>query len=249
MKQYKAQCFFCRPYDNQIHSRIEREIVDNEFTQRSVWGFRVHERRQEHLHAVYIEKQIVVEKIIDPFGNSSEFERISYSQVDFQLSVSPPHLIIFQPPRTYRKLISQLAHFVDYTIAIQNKNVDLFSWAKSLENKGISGVVTKANIFPITYDKMTSGKLSLVSGNDLRKKIQKLLSATSYTVKQIKIIFDDKIGIPAVELFNNGKIVFSRPLNSENFKIFYETFYALTLSAEQSHSPDGKKRGGADANE
>lgn len=247
MNQAKAQCFFCTPYNQQVHSKIESEILRNEFNEGSTWGFRVLTRRQHYLQAVYIEKKTFIEKIIDPFGNTSEFERVAYNQMDFQLSITPPQILIFQPPRNYRKLINQLAQCVDYTIAIENRNVKLFDWVKMLINQGIEGVITKADIDPIIYDKFTTGKLNLSGNNSLREKIVQLLSGTTYIIKNLKIVFSDKLNHPDVELFSNGKVSFSHPVDTDCFKIFYDTFCMLTENVEQSHSPDGEKRGGTDA--
>lgn len=247
MNHHKAQCFFCTPYDSHVHSRIEREIIRNEFNEDSVWGFRIHSRRQQFLQAVYIEKKIFTEKIIDPFGNTTELERIAYNQIDFQLSTSQPQILIFQPPRNYRNLINQLAQFTDYTVAIKNKTVKLFDWVILLAEKGLEGVVNKVNIDPITYDKSTTGKLTLAGQSDLREKIVKLLVGKSYIVKNLNLISSDQFDTPAVELFSNGKVIFSRPVDSEHFIQYYDTFCKLTENAEQLHSPDGVNVGGADA--
>lgn len=228
MNQPKAQCFFCTPYNHRLHSKIESEILRNEFNKKSTWGFRVLTRRQDYLQAVYIEKKIFTEKTTDPFGNIREFKRVDYSQIDFQLSITQPQIIIFQPPKNYKKLINQLAQCADYTIAIENRNIKLFDWVKMLKDRGIEGVVTKANIDQINYDKFTTGKLTLAGNNDLSEKIIKLLSGTSYIIKNLRITFSDKSDHPDVDLYSNGKIAFSRPVDTDYFKIFYDTFCTLT---------------------
>lgn len=227
MNQRKAQCFFCKPYNDQIHSKLENEILQNEFSQDTLWGFRVQTRRKGCLQAIYIEKQTFIEELIDPFGNTTVSERISYSQIKFQISSSPPHLLIFQPPRNYRKLINQLAQYTDYSIAIENKTVRLFDWVDILVKRHLENIVTRANIYPINYDKVTTGKLTLSSNIDLKGKITQTLSNTSYNIKSLKLKFKDKI--PDVELYNDGKLIFSRPVESNIFEIFYEAFYELTL--------------------
>lgn len=232
MNQNKAQCFFCNPYDYQTHSKIENGIVENEFSPDSTWGFRLHSRRQDYLRAVYIEKHTFVERTTDPFGNSTELERVTYNQIDFQVSVKPPHLLIFKPPINYRKLINQLAQLADYTIAIENKNVNLLRWLELLENKNLKGTVIKANIHPINYDNYTTGKLSLASSVDLREKIDKLLSGNSFTIKNLKIVFKNSESIPDVELYRNGKIIFSRPTDKMNFEVFYDAFCKLAINLE-----------------
>ena len=236
MKLSKAHCFFCSPYDQELHSKIENEILLNEFKPGSLWGFRLHSRRQHYLQAVYIEKQILSEKITDPFGNITEYERVTYHQMDFQLSDCPPHILIFNPPRNYRKLLNQLAQFTDYTVAIKNRSVSLFDWVEILRKHDMNGIITKANINPIKYDLNTNGRLSLTSHIDLTDRIVKLLSGTSYLIKNLKITFTENLSIPDVELYSNGKVVFSRPVEIDTFMLFYDTFYKLTSKTEQKHS-------------
>ena len=227
MNQYKSQCFFCSPYDKKLHSKIETEIINNEFKKDSIWGFRVYSRRNDTIQAVYIEKKTYIEKIIDPFGEIQEFNRVTYNQIDFQLSIVPPHILLFQPPREYRKLLNQLAQFADYTIAIDIKVVKLLDWVDLIINQGFKCIVKKANINSINYDKYTSGKLTLVSGVDLKDKIDKLIPNSSYSLKQLSISFCEKSDIPNVDLFSDGKIIFTQPVDLDIFKILYDSFCKL----------------------
>ena len=228
MKHRKAQCFFCSPYDRKNHSKIENEILQNEFTQDSSWGFRMLSRRSNCLQAVYIEKLTYLEKVIDPFGVTSEFERVSYHQIEFQLSTYPPNILIFQPPRNYRKLINQLAQFVDYKVVIESKNTKVFDWVDLLMKSGMEGIVTKVNVDQISYDKLTTGKLTLIGHHDVRERVHQLLPETSFFIKNAKIAFNKTVNLPDVEIFANGRIIFKSSIPIEDFKTFYDTFFQLT---------------------
>lgn len=228
MDQHKAQFFFCKPYDKRTHSLIESEIIRNEFKPESIWGFRLVVRRSTYLQAVYIEKKTIVERVTDPFGKIADFERVVYTQIDFQLSLSKPNIIIFKPPRNYRKLLNQLAQFSNFSIAIENKSVDLFDWVKILNDHGITGEIVKINVDPVRYDKLTFGKLMLVGKKELQKRVTNLLSDVRYEVKNLKLEFTgDQGGIPNVELYRDGKVDFAKSIDSEKFKIFSDTFCQL----------------------
>lgn len=228
MKQHKAQCFLCSPYSSSFHSKIEKEILRNEFTKDSTWGFKMLSRRSSYFQAVYVEKLIYTEKTVDPFGVDTEIERVSYDQIEFQVNIYKPNILIFQPPRNYRKLINQLAQFVDYAIAIETKDIKVFDWIDLLVANGINGIVTKINVDQICYDKATTGKLTLISVNDVRERFHQILQKTNYFVKNAKISFDEKVNLPEVEIFSNGKIVFKSPVAVENFKPFYDAFFEVT---------------------
>lgn len=237
MKQHKAQCFICSPYDSKIHSIIESEILRNEFRQESTWGFRIKTRRNNILQAVYVEKLIYSEKVVDPFGNTTEFERVSYNQIEFQLSTFPPNILIFQPPRNYRKLINQLAQFFNYSIAIESKEIKVLDWVDLLTRNGLEGRVTKVDVDQVRYDESTTGKLILIGHHDVRERLYQLLTGTNFSIKNAKISFEKKVSLPDVELFSNGKIIFKYPVPTEDFKYFYDAFFALTeqQKPEQSH--------------
>jgi len=184
-------------------------------------------KRNNYIQAVYIEKLTYLEKVIDPFGGTTEFERVSYQQIEFQLSTFQPNVLIFQPPRNYRKLINQLAQFVDYEIAIETKEVKVFDWIDSIMDIGMTGVVTKVNVDPVNYDKSTVGKLILTGHYDIRERVYQLLAGTSFFVKNAKITFSENMHLPDVEIYSNGKIIFKHPVSIESFKNLYDAFCSL----------------------
>lgn len=222
MRQNKAQCFICNPYNKDIHSRIESEILKNEFNKESTWGFRVLERRDDSIHASYVEKIAYLETVEDPFGNKLEYERVLYQNIEFRLNVSSPHIIIFKLPRNFRKLFSQIAQTVNFEISIEGKSIDLNNWIDRIVSD-VKGYVCSINIDQIKYDNNTEGKLSLVGSDDVRISMNRLLEGKSYLIKSVKICSADDFGND-IDLFANGKVVFKYPVGYGEFEKLYKSF-------------------------
>lgn len=223
----KSLCFYCEPYDSDIHRKIEYGIISNEFLKKSIYGFRIHSRRENYLYASYIEKKKLVEKITDPFGVVTEFKRITYQQIDFQIKKEPPQIIIFNPGNSYRKLINQIAQLADYSIAIENKSIDLIGWGKFIFKYGLKGRISNVYIDKIIYNNYTIGKLFLSSSKDIEKMINLLMGEKKHLIKKIKINFTDIKNFASVELYSNGRIAFPLEVENKYFDIFYEIFNNL----------------------
>jgi hypothetical protein len=193
-------------------------------------GFQVHSRRTDSINASYIEKREYIEEVTDPFDNKIEFQRIEYQQTQFLIKKESPNIIIYNPSRYYRKLLNKIAQLTEYNLVIEDKSVDLFQWVKEISKDGVAGKVSKMKVERIKYDSKTTGSLTLSSETDLRPKIVKILGSKSYSLKKVTIIYDKNPDLPRMDLFSNGRIVFSRPVDYTDFDKIYQAFNKIVLS-------------------
>lgn len=224
MNHQKVISFFCDPYSLELHRLIENSIEKNLFNQASSWGFKYHKKRNGYIHADYIEKQLIKERIVDPFGVETEYERTVYNKIEFILRIDTPNILIFAPPRTHRRAINQLAQFTDYSIAILNKQADLYKWVDAISEIGYQGELVKINIDPIKFSENTLGKITLTGDKELKSTCQKLIDDASFSLKNVRVRFNHKTGLPDVDLFSNGKVCFNKSVDMSVINEFYQVF-------------------------
>lgn len=224
----KSICFFCDPYDTNLHKKIEDEIVANQYAVNGSSGFQIAYRRFSNVYASYIEKREFAEIITDPFGNTTEFQRIEYQQIQFQLRQQPPHIIIFNPQRYYRKLLNIIAQFSSFTIAIEEKVINVIDWVSEVLKNDNDGKINKVEVEKIAYDSKTIGALSLSSDDDLRPKLETILESRPHFLKKVTVTFD-KIGRSNLELYSNGRITFQKAMEIDEFNSIYNAFCKILL--------------------
>ena len=223
----KSICFFVSPYNEKSHKEIETGILSNEFNSSNSYGFRIHSRRKGFINATLIEKIEFVEKIIDPFGDETQIQRIKYQNINFEIKNSPPQIVIFHPPNSYRKLLNQLAEYTNYNVSIESKTINLLVWAKKLYDSNFNGKIVKMNIKNILYDKTTIGNLTLIGENDLEKMGKEIIAGKKHLIKELRIALEDNATASYVDLNNVGKIKFNKPVGNELFEKLYDTFISI----------------------
>lgn len=66
-------------------SRIAKIILDHPFDPKTGIGFRLLSKSKEHVEAVFVERITTLEQIVDPYGETAEFETTRYSTSRFKL--------------------------------------------------------------------------------------------------------------------------------------------------------------------
>lgn len=227
LSQSKSICFFCSPYGEEVHTQIEKGIIADEYSLNRTYGFRIHQRRKQMLSATYIEKRLYVESVTDPFGSTTEYQRTIYKQIDFQLRLRAPQLIVYHPPTNFRNITNQLAHFTGYNLVVERKTVDLLKWINFLFEMKLPGKVIKLQLEKLVYDIATSGKLFLQSERNILPRLYDLMGKISYYPKKARVRFDEDVNLPDVDIGSNGTISFTRPVETTIFHDFYDGFYSI----------------------
>lgn len=102
--------------------------------------------------------------------------------------------------------------------------MNIEKWIFILKKEGLIGELTKLNIDPIRFDENTIGKITLSGTKELLDFGKRIVGDATYSVKNAKICFKSGNDIPDVEIFSNGKIGFSKPVNFDIFEKFLNTY-------------------------
>ncbi len=181
------------------------------------------------LSAVYVEKVVARETIIDIHGNETEIDVVRYPRYEFQIQHFGKEgeylLLIFNPPRSLKALVNFL------TLELSNK-IYFREMKLSIEN-----FVSRASLFEefshFTVDKVrakgvqVSGSsyadVSISSTADAYKDIESFLDRKSYKVSNIRMRVKTKYGHGKVEVSSAGLLGVDQNVFDEVLDFFFSS--------------------------
>jgi hypothetical protein len=181
------------PCDKGMYDRIVEGLNSDQFTSKVSSGFLIDSSRDEFVRARFIEKNEVVEKTIDPFGNENAIERTEYTQWAFRLQKQAPHLEIYNAPRQITSFVNRLGEFTRGTAAIYSPEVSVNAWLRAFNELELSTTVTGALIADLEIGESVLAKIVLSGERDVRKSINSVVNGRKYQLSQIlaKVKFKD----------------------------------------------------------
>jgi hypothetical protein len=190
-------------------AQLTARMKSMEFNSTQQHGFVIDKVRDDTLEARYIEKINYTDTIIDPFGNETSFDRMEYRQSAFKLTKSPPTLEFINPPRSLQAVLSRFSEITDFTVSIEELQVDVLAWAEDLL-KAVRGAgsldsmqISKLELGNKVYAKV------LVSGEkDIKDACAKLVGERKHILEKIRL----RLQAPfrgTIVLSNGGSAIFS----------------------------------------
>jgi hypothetical protein len=172
------------PCEKGIYDRIVDGINSDQFTAKASSGFLVDSSRGDFVQARFVERNEVVEKTTDPFGNESEIKRTEYTQLAFRLQRQAPQLEIYDAPRQINAFVNRLGEFTKGTAAIYSPEISVNAWLRAFGELELSMVVTGALIVNLELGDSVLAKIALSGERDVRKYINNVASGRKYQLAQ-----------------------------------------------------------------
>src|SRR5215469_13253307 len=112
---------------------LAAKMKSEPFREDRLQGFIVDRVREDSVEGRFIEKISYKETIKSPFGEEEVFDRVIYTQLEFNLSNKFPHLELWDAPRSTQAYISKLLEFSNFGVSIESLSVDLIEWTNLFE--------------------------------------------------------------------------------------------------------------------
>lgn len=187
-------------------------------------GFTKYETIQNGVSATFNRKSIVLEPVLDPFGDMLEFERVIFDQIDFSIQTISNRsclLTFYNPPKTVKPFIDFLSSDDGVDIAYGNLAIDLRNFMKVIrDNFGLKVFgISKVKVSNIPVAEKTKATLELSSSSDALRDLKLFIGNDNFKLDKIK----------ATGLFHESKLVFeisssaSATVPQEYFTIFNNT--------------------------
>lgn len=159
-------------------------LQENSFKSNTSNGFELIDYDKSTIVAKFIEKTIVKEVIIDPFGNTETIEITKYFILNFTLyyiANNSHFLILESPPRSIKCFINKLYELMGFGVFLINFSIDISKFIDILKQKYGSHAVriNSIKIGGVYLSNQTSAVIELISNGDLLKDLSNTIKITN----------------------------------------------------------------------
>ncbi|KQY03684.1 hypothetical protein ASE23_12870 [Rhizobium sp. Root73] len=171
-------------------------------------GFVLEQTRENYISGSYYERLSRVERIVDPFGRESVFERLEYRRSEFLIADAYYGLEIVNPNKSVHRLISRLIEVADYRLSLHPASVDPLAWAIACsELVGERYKIETILLADVALEGNATATISVKGGEDALAASRSVLNGRSGKTEKVQIRFAGRLGRA---LFNaNGMVVTS----------------------------------------
>lgn len=178
------------------------------FKEGSFDGFVLEQTRENLISGSYYERLSRVERIVDPFGRESVFERLEYRRSEFLITDAYYGLEIVNPNKSIHRLISRLVEVSDYRLSLHPANVDPLVWAiASSELVDEPYKIETILLADVALEGKATAKISVKGGDDALAASRSVLNGRASRTEKVEIRFAGKSGRALFDA--NGSLVTS----------------------------------------
>jgi len=190
------------------YNNVADNIVFNKFSENQQYGFKIYKRRENYIHASYIEVKEVEEEIENPLNNElTLYKRILFEKNDFIIENNLFGLELINPSRSSQHLLTAIASLSDFNITIKPLNYSLLKLIPILKLKLENLTINQIECTDIKITNLTSAKIiAKNSQNDLFDDLEKFLQNKEYLIENIKCGFYFNSHFSSFELSNHGSL-------------------------------------------
>ncbi len=169
-------------------AQLAARMKSMEFNSTQQHGFVIDKVRDDTLEARYIEKINYTDTITDPFGNETSFDRTEYRESAFRLTKTSPSLEFINSPRSLQAVLSRFSEITDFTVSIEELQVDVLAWAEELLKavKGAGGL-DSMQISKLELGNKAFAKLLVSGEKDIKDACAQLVGDRKHTLEKIRV--------------------------------------------------------------
>jgi hypothetical protein len=197
--------YSCKGLTSQKFKLLVRALLDNEFVENSVTGFRIEDARSEWVSGEYIEKTRFVESFIDPFGNDVEIPRLRFDVLKFQIFPTFPQIQLINPPRSSKNFLNEISRLLGFGVAIEIANPSLKKWIEEISAHCEDFEVKRVLYSEILIDSGIIGTLAVSGEGDVREGAKVFVGSKPSKMTKISFKATDAFGTYCCELSKNGR--------------------------------------------
>lgn len=155
-------------------------------------GFTKYEISNDGVAAIFNKKAVILEPVLDPFGDVLEFERVVFEQVNF--SIRPIGnkiclLTFYNPPKTVKSFIDFLSQAEGAKVAYGSLSVDIRNFMKVIRDGfGLKVFgIPKVKASNISVTERTRAVLELNSSGDAMHDLKAFVGNDEFKLDKIKV--------------------------------------------------------------
>lgn len=202
---------------NSKYNTVIDAILADQYNEEKDYGFKAYKRRDGLLHASYIYKHMIEEKVENPLTHESTiYQKVLYEQTDFVLINNQFGIELINPTKSVQRLLNIFASKANFNIIIKPLNLDLAKLLQILKTEFDSFVIHQIECKDIYIKQNTLMKLSAINKrSDVSCDVEEFLKDKHYTIDKIKCNFVLGSLSSSFELTDTGSL----KTNKNNFEV------------------------------
>jgi hypothetical protein len=165
---------------------VSKRLLANQYDEDRGRGFILTSSGKHRASGKFVEKITKPTIIVDPFGNETESQATIYYVSKFSFNSSSELMELESPPRSIRKLISELHSVIGLGMELSDIKVDPLVWLQELESLHSLVLVRHISSSEITVPKNGLAKISVSGKKDIRDEFARLIGKKSRVIDLVK---------------------------------------------------------------
>lgn len=165
---------------------LSKKLLSAQYDEERGRGFILSSSGRNRLVGKFVEKVTQRTMTIDPFGNEMESYSTTYYISKFHFETNSNLLELESPPRSIRKLASELHSIAGLGLELSDIKVDPLAWLNEIEKKYDSVLVHHISSSGITVPKNGLAKISVSGKKDIRKEFSDFVKEAPRVIDSIK---------------------------------------------------------------
>lgn len=190
-------------------SDLSKRLLSMQYDEELGRGFILSSSSSSRLAGKFVEKTIQRIITIDPFGNEIEAYNTTFYVSKFYYESNSNLLELESPPRSIRKLASELHSIAGLGLELSDIKVDPLTWLNEIEKDYKSILVHHISSSGITVPKNGLAKISVSGKKDIRREFSDLVTDKPRIIDSVR--FKGKLNGCSIsaELSRSGSIKYS----------------------------------------
>lgn len=184
---------------------LASKMLHLQYGEEKQYGFILTAIKENLISGKFVEKQVKVEKTIDPFGNETDLEKIIYQITKFVISDGKIGLELIDPPRGIGKFLEEVRKITGLGFFVSEVNVDPIEWLCLIENS-IKCDVISINASGIKANENGIAKVNISGINDIREDFNNFIEERENIIDFIKARMLIKNEYCKAELYKNAAV-------------------------------------------
>jgi len=165
---------------------VSKRLLSNQYDEDRGRGFILTSSGKHRVSGKFVEKITKPTIIVDPFGNETESQTIIYYVSRFSFNSLSELMELESPPRSIRKLISELHSVIGLGMELSDIKVDPLVWLQKLEALHSPVLVRHISSSGITVPKNGLAKISVSGKKDIRDEFARLIGKKTCVIDLVK---------------------------------------------------------------
>lgn len=184
------------------------KMLERQFSMDKNQGFILSKCSDNHCSGRYINKIVSTDKIEDPYGNVSEYERVRFNSINFSITDSPiVNFELLNYPRLIKPLFNALNEITDFNLTVDSGVVDLSLWLRKIREAHSDIKVNKLDFSGINIGDKAIAKMSIKSSQDIKDSDVDFIPSKEYSIDNVECSFirDSKQIVFSLSKFKSAK--------------------------------------------